>query len=53
MFNTGLPADAPKKISGVHKRCWRYIPGLTKSTESMPNSPKSIEAAPKAEVQAA
>ncbi|KAL5717411.1 hypothetical protein ACHQM5_010416 [Ranunculus cassubicifolius] len=27
----GSPAaDAPKKISGVHKRCWKYIP--TKKT---------------------
>lgn len=48
--NAGLPvADAPKKISGVHKRCWRYIPGLIKSIE---NKPKS-ENAPTAEVQAA
>ncbi|KAI4331843.1 hypothetical protein L6164_016798 [Bauhinia variegata] len=31
----GLPiADDPKKISGVHKRCWRYIPNLVKSSES-------------------
>lgn len=35
-------ADAPKKISGVHKRCWKYIPHLTKTPES----------APKPEVQA-
>ncbi|XP_031484705.1 uncharacterized protein LOC116253871 [Nymphaea colorata] len=26
-YKDGLPTmDAPKKISGVHKRCWRYIP---------------------------
>nr|XP_043637031.1 uncharacterized protein LOC122608015 [Erigeron canadensis] len=29
----GVPAaDAPKKISGVHKRCWKYIPN-SKITE--------------------
>ncbi|KAL0735146.1 hypothetical protein Bca4012_011356 [Brassica carinata] len=29
----GLPAaEAPKKISGVHKRCWKYIPNLSKTT---------------------
>uniref|UniRef100_A0A5B7ABW5 28S ribosomal protein S34 n=1 Tax=Davidia involucrata TaxID=16924 RepID=A0A5B7ABW5_DAVIN len=40
----GLPAaDAPKKISGVHKRCWRYIP----------NSKKTEESTPKPEVEAA
>ncbi|CAN7006023.1 unnamed protein product [Brassica rapa subsp. trilocularis] len=25
-------AEAPKKISGVHKRCWKYIPNLSKTT---------------------
>ncbi|XP_002520452.2 uncharacterized protein LOC8279792 [Ricinus communis] len=50
----GLPiADAPKKISGVHKRCWRYIPSLSKSLESKPTSPKSTETATKAEAEAA
>ncbi|KAL3643932.1 hypothetical protein CASFOL_011864 [Castilleja foliolosa] len=29
-------ADAPKKISGVHKRCWRYIPNSKKVEESAP-----------------
>ncbi|EOA14170.1 hypothetical protein CARUB_v10027320mg [Capsella rubella] len=24
-------AEAPKKISGVHKRCWKYIPNLSKA----------------------
>ncbi|KAL7094774.1 hypothetical protein ACP275_11G125400 [Erythranthe tilingii] len=28
-----VAADAPKKISGVHKRCWKYIPN-TKKTEA-------------------
>jgi len=32
----GLPASAPKKISGVHKRCWKYI-----------RNPKKLEAEPK------
>ncbi|CAH8366273.1 unnamed protein product [Eruca vesicaria subsp. sativa] len=40
-------AEAPKKISGVHKRCWKYIPNLSKSTPATTNS------APAAEVQAA
>ncbi|KAK4764106.1 hypothetical protein SAY87_013544 [Trapa incisa] len=30
----GVPAAAPKKISGVHKRCWRYIPNLTDLSSS-------------------
>ncbi|KAK9124372.1 hypothetical protein Sjap_013974 [Stephania japonica] len=38
-----LAADAPKKISGVHKRCWRYIP----------NSKKAIESQPSPEIQSA
>ncbi|GAB2214769.1 hypothetical protein Droror1_Dr00019132 [Drosera rotundifolia] len=42
-FKDGVPADAPKKISGVHKRCWRYLP----------RPPKAVEAQPKAESQAA
>lgn len=34
-FGVGLPpADAPKKISGVHKRCWKYIPNLPKTEEA-------------------
>ncbi|KAL5991611.1 hypothetical protein ACLOJK_012520 [Asimina triloba] len=34
-YEFGLPAaDAPKKISGVHKRGWRYIPNLSKILES-------------------
>ncbi|KAJ0245980.1 28S ribosomal S34 protein [Hirschfeldia incana] len=43
----GLPAaEAPKKISGVHKRCWKYIPNLSKTTPA--TSPATT-----AEVQAA
>ncbi|KAL6967610.1 hypothetical protein U1Q18_033420 [Sarracenia purpurea var. burkii] len=34
-YKDGSPAaDAPKKISGVHKRCWRYIPILKKTDEN-------------------
>ncbi|XAR60685.1 hypothetical protein NMG60_11034160 [Bertholletia excelsa] len=29
-------ADAAKKISGVHKRCWRYIPNIKKTEENGP-----------------
>ncbi|KAG2310909.1 hypothetical protein Bca4012_025420 [Brassica carinata] len=44
----GLPAaEAPKKISGVHKRCWKYIPNLSKTTAPATSS------ATVAEVQAA
>ncbi|KAK2641924.1 hypothetical protein Ddye_023687 [Dipteronia dyeriana] len=46
-------ADAPKKISGVHKRCWKYIPSLMKSVDSTPNPMKPSEDAPTAEVEAA
>ncbi|OAY57785.1 uncharacterized protein LOC110606153 [Manihot esculenta] len=52
-YKDGIPADAPKKISGVHKRCWRYIPSLTKSLERKPPSPKSTETASEIEAQAA
>jgi len=27
-------AEAPKKISGVHKRCWKYLPNVVKASES-------------------
>ncbi|XP_010535428.1 PREDICTED: uncharacterized protein LOC104810736 [Tarenaya hassleriana] len=36
------PAEAPKKISGVHKRCWKYIPNLSKPANTM-NSIKPSE----------
>ncbi|XP_076898883.1 uncharacterized protein LOC143552592 [Bidens hawaiensis] len=43
----GVPAaDAPKKISGVHKRCWKYIPNSNK-TEQITSQPQ-----PEPEVQA-
>ncbi|XP_042004182.1 uncharacterized protein LOC121753086 isoform X1 [Salvia splendens] len=47
----GLPAaDAPKKISGVHKRCWRYIPMTKQIEQSVPKQEASI---PKQEVETA
>ncbi|XP_044479375.1 uncharacterized protein LOC123206272 isoform X2 [Mangifera indica] len=45
--------DAPKKISGVHKRCWRYIPSLTKSAADTPKLTMPTDNAPTAEDQAA
>ncbi|KAE9585984.1 hypothetical protein Lal_00010341 [Lupinus albus] len=42
----GLPiADAPKKISGVHKRCWRYLPNVVKPSEISPSFTTSTEMA--------
>ncbi|XP_062085092.1 uncharacterized protein LOC133791186 [Humulus lupulus] len=46
-------ADAPKKISGVHKRCWKYIPNLTKSLGSEPSMAKPSENVSKDNAQAA
>ncbi|KAL8127061.1 uncharacterized protein LOC141721171 [Apium graveolens] len=43
------PADAPKKISGVHKRCWRYIPNLPNREGTQPET----QAAMQPETQAA
>ncbi|KAK4785878.1 hypothetical protein SAY86_002567 [Trapa natans] len=43
----GVPAAAPKKISGVHKRCWRYIPNLISSA----NTPSSSTAAEDSTIQ--
>ncbi|XP_061337901.1 uncharacterized protein LOC133284815 [Gastrolobium bilobum] len=49
----GLPAaDAPKKISGVHKRCWRYLPNVVKASVSSPNSTSSTDSGLKVETQA-
>ncbi|PKI66482.1 uncharacterized protein LOC116211136 [Punica granatum] len=50
----GLPAaEAHKKISGVHKRCWRYIPNLA-STGSSPSIKSATEdSTSKSEAQAA
>ncbi|KAK8522749.1 hypothetical protein V6N13_115708 [Hibiscus sabdariffa] len=50
----GVPAaDAPKKISGVHKRCWRYIPHLSKPGDTAPTLMKPTENAPKPDAQLA
>ncbi|XP_043688739.1 uncharacterized protein LOC122639814 isoform X2 [Telopea speciosissima] len=36
VYKNGVTAaDAPKKISGVHKRCWRYVPDSKKATENL------------------
>ncbi|XP_022947647.1 uncharacterized protein LOC111451448 [Cucurbita moschata] len=49
----GAPiAEAPKKISGVHKRCWKYIPSLPRSLENEPTTMTNLgESNPSAEVQ--
>ncbi|AES67670.1 putative mitochondrial 28S ribosomal protein S34 [Medicago truncatula] len=49
----GLPiVDAPKKISGVHKRCWRYLPSVVKASESSPTLTSSTDSDLKVETQA-
>lgn len=49
----GVPlVDAPKKISGVHKRCWRYLPNVVKVSESSPTLTGSSDSALKVETQA-
>ncbi|KAI7746461.1 hypothetical protein M8C21_004639 [Ambrosia artemisiifolia] len=43
----GIPAaDSPKKISGVHKRCWKYIPNSKKPEQitSLPQSEPEVRA---------
>ncbi|XP_028775685.1 uncharacterized protein LOC114744056 [Neltuma alba] len=53
VHKNGLPAaDSPKKISGVHKRCWRYIKNVVKSSESCPNSTGSADNGQKVETLA-
>ncbi|XP_027342067.1 uncharacterized protein LOC113854929 [Abrus precatorius] len=52
-YKNGLPAaDAPKKISGVHKRCWRYLPNVVKASESSTNLTSSSDSGIKVETQA-
>ncbi|KAL1345259.1 hypothetical protein HN51_019032 [Arachis hypogaea] len=51
-YKNGLPADAPKKISGVHKRCWRYLPNIVKASESSQNLANSTDNDQKVEPQA-
>ncbi|XP_071737484.1 uncharacterized protein [Rutidosis leptorrhynchoides] len=44
----GVPAaDVPKKISGVHKRCWKYIPNSKKAEHitPQPQSEPQVQAA--------
>ncbi|XVE59356.1 hypothetical protein DITRI_Ditri05aG0039800 [Diplodiscus trichospermus] len=54
VHKNGLPAaDASKKISGVHKHCWRYIPHLSKPGETTPNMMKPTDNVPKPEAQVA
>lgn len=51
---SGLPiADAPKKISGVHKRCWKYIANLKKPEGSLDQVKEAEESTPNPDVQAA
>uniref|UniRef100_A0A0V0HDF0 Putative 28S ribosomal S34, mitochondrial-like n=1 Tax=Solanum chacoense TaxID=4108 RepID=A0A0V0HDF0_SOLCH len=53
-YRDGLPiADAPKKISGVHKRCWKYIANLKKPEGSFDQIKKTEESTPNSDVQAA
>lgn len=53
-YRDGLPiADAPKKISGVHKRCWKYIANLKKAEGSLDQIKKVEESTRNAGVQAA
>jgi len=45
-------ADAPKKISGVHKRCWKYLPNVVKASESSTNSTSPTDTGLKGETEA-
>ncbi|XP_020223937.1 uncharacterized protein LOC109806019 [Cajanus cajan] len=52
-YKNGLPiADAPKKISGVHKRCWKYLPNVVKAPESSTNVMSSTDSGLKVETEA-
>nr|XP_007133759.1 hypothetical protein PHAVU_011G206600g [Phaseolus vulgaris]ESW05753.1 hypothetical protein PHAVU_011G206600g [Phaseolus vulgaris] len=52
-YKNGLPiADAPKKISGVHKRCWKYLPNVVKASESSTNSTSPTDIDLKVETEA-
>ncbi|KAK7261527.1 hypothetical protein RIF29_27841 [Crotalaria pallida] len=44
--------DAPRKISGVHKRCWRYLRNVGKASASPPNLTSSTDSGLKVEAQA-
>ncbi|KAJ4975317.1 hypothetical protein NE237_000423 [Protea cynaroides] len=46
VYKNGVAAaNAPKKISGVHKRCWRYFPDSMKATENLlkPEAQRSVQ----------
>ncbi|KAL2332166.1 hypothetical protein Fmac_019747 [Flemingia macrophylla] len=52
-YKNGLPiAEAPKKISGVHKRCWRYLPNVVKASESSTNLTSSTDSGLKVDTEA-
>ncbi|XP_014524313.1 uncharacterized protein LOC106780527 isoform X2 [Vigna radiata var. radiata] len=49
----GLPlADAPKKISGVHKRCWKYLSDVVKTSDSSTNLTNPTDSGLKLETEA-
>ncbi|XP_017432213.1 uncharacterized protein LOC108339576 isoform X2 [Vigna angularis] len=49
----GLPlADAPKKISGVHKRCWKYLSDVVKTSDSSINLTNPTDSGLKLETEA-
>ncbi|OIT02215.1 PREDICTED: uncharacterized protein LOC109226983 [Nicotiana attenuata] len=53
-YKDGLPiADAPKKMSGVHKRCWKYIANFKKAEGSLDQVKKAEESTPNSDVEAA
>ncbi|KAL9298349.1 hypothetical protein ACSQ67_024245 [Phaseolus vulgaris] len=41
-----------KKISGVHKRCWKYLPNVVKASESSTNSTSPTDIDLKVETEA-
>ncbi|XP_009785594.1 uncharacterized protein [Nicotiana sylvestris] len=54
VFRSSLPiADAHKKMSGVHKRCWKYIANFKKAEGSLDQIKKAEENTPNSDVEAA
>jgi len=45
-------ANAPKKISGVHKRCWKYLSDIVKASESSTNLTSPTDSGLKVETEA-
>ncbi|XP_022632751.1 uncharacterized protein LOC106780527 isoform X1 [Vigna radiata var. radiata] len=45
-------ADAPKKISGVHKRCWKYLSDVVKTSDSSTNLTNPTDSGLKLETEA-